>query len=108
MVKLGDVAKVVRSKNAGPFLVTIDVLIEDRGCFEAASRLLTREFVASLYSIDPSEVLDVKRVDSIHAIKIVLRRRIPAGEPGDRDVYGAQQHAPILGVELVGCPETAG
>ena len=34
------------------------------------------------------------------AIKIVLARPIMAGDPGDRDVYGAQQHAPLLGVEI--------
>ena len=34
------------------------------------------------------------------AIKIVLARKIMAGDPGDFDVYGAQQHAPLLGIEL--------
>jgi hypothetical protein len=34
------------------------------------------------------------------AIKIVLPRKVIAGAPGDRDVYGAQQHGPLLGVEL--------
>ena len=34
------------------------------------------------------------------AIKIVLARPIIAGDPGDRDVYGAQQHAPLLGMEI--------
>jgi len=103
MVKLGELAKVIRSKNAGPFLVTIDILLDDPRCYEKVSGMLTREFVAELYSVEPSHVVDVKRIDSLRALKIVLRRRIPAGEPGDRDVYGAQQYAPLLGVEVDGC-----
>lgn len=103
MVKLAELAKVIRSKNAGPFLLTIDILLDDRECFERVSGILTREFIARAYSIDPSEVVDVKRIDRLNALKIVIRRRTPAGEPGDRDVYGAQQHIPLLGVDVDGC-----
>ncbi|MDB5851284.1 MAG: hypothetical protein JWP29_5036, partial [Rhodoferax sp.] len=35
-----------------------------------------------------------------HAIKFSMPRAICAGSPGDGDVYGAQQHAPLLGVLL--------
>jgi hypothetical protein len=38
--------------------------------------------------------------EAAYAIKIVIDRPIVAGTPGDRDVYGAQQHAPLLGLEL--------
>lgn len=103
MVKLGELAKVIRSKNAGPFLVTIDILLDDPGCYEKVSAMLTREFIAKVYSVEPSEVVDIKRIDNLRALKIVLKRKIPAGEPGDRDVYGAQQYALLLGVEVDGC-----
>ncbi len=103
MVKLGELAKVIRSKNAGPFLLTIDILVDDSECYRRVSRILTREFIAEIYSIEPSEVVAVKRIDHLKALKIVLKRRIPAGEPGDRDVYGAQQYAPLLEVDVDEC-----
>lgn len=103
MVKLGELAKVVRSKNAGPFLLTIDILIGEPECYERVSRILTKEFIAEIYSIEPSEVVAVKRIDGLNALKIVLKRRIPAGEPGDRDVYGAQQYTPLLEVDVNEC-----
>jgi hypothetical protein len=34
------------------------------------------------------------------AIKIVMSRAVMAGNRGDRDAYGAQQHAPLLGLEI--------
>lgn len=34
------------------------------------------------------------------AIKIVMDRPVVAGTPGDSDVYGAQQHRPLLEIEL--------
>jgi len=60
-MRLSDIAQVIRSKNAGPRRLTLDLMF---------------------------------------AIKIVLARKIMAGDPGDFDVYGAQQHAPLLGVEI--------
>jgi hypothetical protein len=58
---------------------------------------LAPDAVAVLYQRDPG---DVQRylLPSIHAIKYTMPRRICAGDPGDGDVYGAQQHAALLGV----------
>src|SRR5262249_5439219 len=38
------------------------------------------------------------------AIKIVVPRQIMSGDPGDRDVYGAQQHTPLLRLEILPRP----
>lgn len=102
MSTLGDLAQVFRSKNAGPFLVTIDVLFDSAATFErvAASRAISPAAVARRYGIKAE---DVRVVDypRAKAIKITMPRlwgTRGAGSPGDRDVYGAQQHAPLLSV----------
>ena len=100
-MKLERCARVIRSKNAGPTLLTIDILFDDEPAFETAraSPRLTEAVVAARYGLAPHEVRIVAYAPA-HAIKIVLDRRLIAGAPGDRDVYGAQQHGPLLDLEL--------
>lgn len=99
---LGELAKVVRSKNAKPFRLTFDVIFDDPEIYERVKRagVLTRERVAALYSVAPAEVLSVHEFDPGLAIKFTLRRPVPQGNPGDTDLYGCQQHAPLLDVEV--------
>lgn len=99
--KLIDIARVVRSKNAGPTTLTLDLMFNDAAGYERAlnSPALAAGAVAALYGLEPRQV-EVIPYPPAHAIKIVMERGIVAGTPGDRDVYGAQQHGPLLGVEL--------
>lgn len=92
----------LRSKNAGPFEVTLDIVFEDRMVYERvkADGLITREDVAELYEIPVSDVRVFVYYDPAKAIKATLRRPIHSGGVGDRDVYGAQQYAPLLGIEI--------
>lgn len=100
-MKLVDIAKVIRSKNAGPTTLTLDLLFNDEAGFKFAcgSQSLTPEAVAKLYS-QPRAKVQVLPYPPALAIKIVMPRRIVSGDPGDSDVYGAQQHGPMLAVEL--------
>jgi hypothetical protein len=95
-IKLSSIAVVVRSKNAGPFKITLDIILPAESCLEDVYRQLSKETVARLYKVDVNEVLSVVKYPPANAIKINLLRRVPAGSPGDTDVYGAQQHAPLL------------
>ena len=102
MTTLYELAEVLRSKNAGPFLTTIDLLFGDRGTFDrvVASEVLTPDLVAELYGLDATDV-KIVTFDAANAIKITFPRTGPtSGAPGDRDVYGAQQHGPIARVEI--------
>jgi hypothetical protein len=101
---LAELAQVLRSKNAGPFLITIDVMFETMETFArvAESGAVTPAAVAERYGLRPG---DVRVVDypRAKAIKITLPRlwgMRGAGSPGDRDVYGAQQHAPLLNLDI--------
>jgi len=99
VVKLGDIAKIVRSKNAGPFTLTIDIIFESKRCYEQVLDRINADLVAEAYNIDPREV-EIIAYPQAYAIKINIPRLIPSGHPGDTDVYGAQQHAPLLELEL--------
>jgi hypothetical protein len=100
-MKLSDIAQVIRSKNAGPRRLTLDVMFGNDADYQrvAQSPALGAEAVGLLYGV-PAEAVTVIPYPAGRAIKIVLARRVMAGDPGDVDVYGAQQHAPLLGIEL--------
>ncbi|AOB25364.1 MULTISPECIES: DUF4387 domain-containing protein [Bordetella] len=100
-VRLVDLAKVIRSKNAGPLQTTLDLMFATAEHYRVArdSEALSAASVARLYGIEPDWVRVIP-YEAAHAIKIVLDRPLPAGQPGDRDVYGAQQHYPLLDLTL--------
>jgi hypothetical protein len=95
--QLVDRARFIRSKNAGPFQVAIDVVFATERDFATARRsgLLSREAVAAAYRVSENEVIGVQEWDAALAIKVTLRRAVSAGAPGDTDCYGAQQHGPL-------------
>jgi Domain of unknown function (DUF4387) len=101
-------ASVVRSKNAGPYQITVDVFFKDPATYFAFkdAGILTPRYVAGLYKMDVSDVLGIYFWDRTHAVKVTLRRAVTAGSPFDNDCYGAQQHAPLLDVPVpvVGAP----
>ncbi|MDN3567803.1 DUF4387 domain-containing protein [Paeniroseomonas aquatica] len=100
-MRLIDLARVIRSKNAGPLHLTLDILFADAAGYDRAARspALAAPAIASLYGVDPATVAVIP-FPAAHALKVVLDRPIVAGSPGDADVYGAQQHRPLLGVIL--------
>jgi hypothetical protein len=102
MRRLVDMARVIRSKNSGPFELTLDILFNDAATFEAAreSGEINPQRVAELYAVPSRDVTGIVWFSPAHAVKIVLRRRVPSGARGDSDVYGAQQHAPLLSLQL--------
>lgn len=101
-VKLEDLAKVIRSKNAGPDKVTYDVIFKSREEYEAvkASKALTPETVTELFGVSRERVSDFVEFDPACAIKFTLYRSIPSGSPGDADVFGCQQYPPLMGLEI--------
>ncbi len=102
MRKLKDVAKIIRSKNSGPFELTLDVIFADDEMFEKACKagIITKEKIASVYGIDADTVLDIIEYPVARAIKATIVRPLPSGNLGERDVYGAQQHAPLMEMEV--------
>ena len=97
---LADLSKTLRSKNAGVDKVTFDIIFPDRATYDHVrrSQVLTRSSVAALYNIPESRISDFVEFEPGNAIKFTLYRTVPSGSPGDPDIFGAQQYAPLLGV----------
>jgi hypothetical protein len=100
-MKLSDIAQVIRSKNAGPRRLTLDIMFGSETDYQRVvqSPALGANAIGQLYRV-PADDVRVIPYPAGRAIKIVLPRKIMAGDPGDYDVYGAQQHAPLLAIEV--------
>ena len=100
--KLSELAKTIRSKNAGVDLITFDVIFAERATYERVkrARVLTRESVMALYGVPAARVADFVEFDPGNAIKFTIYRLRPSGSPGDPDIFGAQQYAPLLDIEV--------
>lgn len=101
-MKLSEMAHVLRSKNSGPFAVTLDILFDNADYYERVknSGLVTPEKVAELYHISADRITDYAVYDPGMGIKITFLRSVASGTVADRDVYGAQQHAPLMNIEI--------
>jgi hypothetical protein len=99
---LADLAKTIRSKNAGVDRVTFDVIFADRATYDRVrqSGVLSREAICRIFGIDMGEVTDHVAFDPALAIKFTLRRRLVSGSPGDADIFGSQQYGPLLGIAV--------
>ncbi|MGA2402589.1 MAG: DUF4387 domain-containing protein [Syntrophobacteraceae bacterium] len=102
MVPLTDLAAVIRSKNAGPYELTVDILFKNREDYQFLKSInyFNRELFARLYGIGVDKIIALVHFDPASAIKCTMVRPVISGAPGDTDIYGAQQHAPMLGLRV--------
>ena len=102
MTKLSELAKTIRSKNAGVDKITFDVIFPDRTAYDRVRRshVLSRDAVCRLFGIVPERISDHVEFDPALAIKFTIYRRLPSGSAGDADIFGAQQYGPLLGLEV--------
>ncbi len=101
-MKLFDIADVIRSKNSGPYELTFDIIFKDFDTFRkvAKANIINKATFAKLYSIKEEDILDIVNFEPAKAIKITIIRPMCSGDLGERDVYGAQQHYPLLTFEF--------
>jgi hypothetical protein len=102
MPTLRDLASTIRSKNAGVDHITFDLIFRERANFERVrdSKVLNPDVVAKLYGIPRERVTDFVVFEPANAIKFTIRRARPSGSPGEHDVFGAQQYAPLFDIEV--------
>ena len=100
--KLHELAKTIRSKNAGVNKITFDIIFREAAVYERVkrSRAISRESMAALYRIAPQRISDFVEYDPGNAIKFTIYRLSPSGSAGDGDIFGAQQYAPLLDLEI--------
>jgi len=109
VTKLAEIAKLIRSKNAGPFELTIDVIFDDLDAMHrvADSEILSAERIGELYRV-PVEGIRVFHYEPGLAIKISFPRPITSGALDDTDVTGGQQYAPLVDLEIPGEVDSGG
>ncbi|MDR2494410.1 MAG: DUF4387 domain-containing protein [Spirochaetaceae bacterium] len=100
--KLVDITEIIRSKNSGPYELTIDLMFSSFDWYEKVrdAKLINEKLVCGLYKITPDRIINIIAFDPAKAIKVTIKRPLCSGDPGETDVYGAQQHGPFLDVVL--------
>jgi len=98
-VKLIDIAKILRSKNAGPLYITFDIIFENKNDMQKVYKALTPDQIAKAYEIDPTTVTIIP-YEIVDSIKITFPRKIVSGCIQEDDVYGCQQHMPLANLEV--------
>ncbi len=96
--RLRDIASVIRTKNSGPYELTMDIMFKEEELYRRAeaANIINAPLIARLYHIPEDEVLKIVYFPKAKAIKTTIVRPIASGALGERDVYGAQQHAPLM------------
>ena len=101
MTQIAELARLIRSKNAGPFELTFDIMFDDAATYERVkhSGAVSREAIASRYGLP---VADVKffYCDNAYAIKASIPRPYFQGDLLDSDGHGGQQYAPLMDIEI--------
>jgi hypothetical protein len=103
-MRLGEIARLVRSKNAGPFMLTVDVLFADRETFDRVTRsgALAPERIGTLYGVAVDKIMSFTLPEAL-TVKLSFPRDVPSGSRGDHDVYGCQYMWRLAASEV---PET--
>jgi len=100
-VLLGELAKLIRSKNAGPFWITFDIMFATDTDFKrvVSAKVLTKSWIAQTYQVEEDSVIFVE-IASARAIKFSFPRLRIQGDLGETDMYSGQQYAPLLNIEI--------
>jgi len=99
---LKDIAKIVRSKNAGPFEITLDIIFKSKEDYEAVKTkaVITKELIAKLYSLPVEDIIAFVYFDAANAIKATIPRPRAQGSIGETDMHAAQHHAPLMDIQI--------
>ena len=103
MAQLYELARLVRSKNAGPFTLTFDIIFDDRVTYEAVrdAEVVTPSLFARIYGVPEEQVVLVAYEPAL-AIKATIPRPVASGDLADTDVFGAQFYGPLVELEVPG------
>jgi hypothetical protein len=94
---LGDLAVEVRSKNAGPFWMTLEAFMPDDRTYRIADALITADLISDLYHVLPASV-QIFRLPDLRVVKVSFPRPISQGSLHDRDMHAGQHHVPLANI----------
>jgi hypothetical protein len=97
VTELWQLTKLIRSKNAGPFELTFDIMFKNAEGFGAVlkSGKLSAELFSRLYGV-PLDKVRFFVLEPLLTIKVTIPRPIFSGELQDGDMYGGQFHGPLV------------
>ena len=100
--KLLDITDIIRSKNAGPYELTFDIMFKDYDWFNKVCQagVINEDLICGLYKIKPEDIINIVEFQPAKAIKVTIKRPICPGDLAETDVYGAQQHPPLIALEF--------
>jgi hypothetical protein len=100
-VLLGDLTRLIRSKNAGPFVLTIDVMFDEPAAFQhvVEQKIINPTVISKIFKTPEAQVR-LFVVPEALAIKVSLPRATPSGDLNDGDIFGGQQYAPLVTLEV--------
>jgi hypothetical protein len=96
---LGNLATEVRSKNAGPFWITMELFLRNENDYALAANLVTQNVIARLYDV-PTDGVQIFHIPTLNVVKISFPRPVPQGGLRDRDMHAGQHHVPLAALEL--------
>ena len=101
MTALAQLARLIRSKNAGPFELTFDIMFDDEPTYRRVkeSGAVHRDLIAQCYGLPPEKVR-LFWCDNAYAIKASIPRPWFQGDVRDSDSHGGQQYAPLMDIEI--------
>jgi uncharacterized protein DUF4387 len=101
MKELWQFTKLIRSKNAGPFELTFDIMFKDADSFDQVMRSerLSAASIAELYKVELEQVRFFV-IKQLLTVKISIPRRVFSGDMRDTDVYGGQFHGPLVRIPV--------
>ena len=96
-----ELTNIIRSKNSGQYELTLDIMFNSVENYEYVSKnnIINEALICKLYAITPDRIVGIVHFEPAQAIKVTIVRPLCSGDLGETDVYGAQQHAPLLGLE---------
>jgi hypothetical protein len=103
---LGDLALEVRSKNAGPFWMTLEAFMPDEEAYRIADALITTELISELYHVAPAS-LQIFRIPDLRVVKVSFARPVVQGSLHDRDMHAGQHHVPLANLVVPSAQHTA-
>ena len=89
MDSLGSLVEKVRSKNAGPFIITVDIFCKREEIYQKITKNLTKKFLCDYLNIEERSI-QLFFVDNLRVVKISIDRIFIQGSRFDRDMHGAQ------------------
>ena len=99
MPSVGDMVEKVRSKNAGPFWLTIDIFCGDDAVYNRIDTGLSTKMVADVIQ-QPTEKFKRFPMPDLKVVKFSIPRPHIQGSRLDRDMHGAQWALLVEAIEI--------